>query len=329
MSDSLDYHNTCITTKAFSSINSRKEIKISSRIFNQTLKIPIIASPMKDVVDFHTASDMKKVGALAIMHRFQNIEEQKYLYSVIGDSIVCSLGISEDFLLVFRELYNCGVRNFCIDVANGANKNVLNFVKRISSEHEDINLILGNFLHPNQCLPYKYIDQVCGFRVGVAGGMGCSTRNATGIYYPSISLIQKFKSIFTKHKMKKAIIADGGIREPQDFCKALLAGADFVMMGSVIAACKDSPAATLTTIVSDVSNYTYKIFSGSASFKSQTLYKSSPQYIEGKTVNLKMNDENVSQLISRFYEGLQSSMSYCNAKNLTEYRKNAKIIKID
>ncbi len=165
---------------------------------------------------------------------------------------------------------------------------------------------------------YKDIKEVLGFRISVASGKACTTKNATGMYYPSVSLLLECRDA-----TDKVLIADGGIKEPQDYCKAIASGADFIMLGSLIAQCKESPAETLLR-----EHKEYKLYHGSASFENQKIYKENPKYIEGRTVLLEYHNLSIVDLLNSFQEGLKSSMSYANSRSILEYRNNVEIIQI-
>lgn len=140
---------------------------------------------------------------------------------------------------------------------------------------------------------------------------GCTTKNATGIYQGMISCIIECNDV----KKRTFMIADGGIKSPADFCKAIAFGADLVMMGSIIASTKESPA----KIHEDGK---HKVYNGSASLEIQKLYKEFPKYIEGTTRLLEYTGMPLEVQLSKYIEGLKSSMSYFNAKKLESYRKN-------
>jgi len=132
------------------------------------------------------------------------------------------------------------------------------------------------------------------------------------------SILLECRKVKEKYNYSTKIIADGGIRIPADFCKALALGADFVMMGSVLASSEESPAKTLR-----INSGLKKVFRGSASFSTQIEYsKRKPEYVEGHETMIDYGGP-LEKIIKRFVNGLRSSMSYMNANNLDEYRKNA------
>jgi IMP dehydrogenase len=309
----LDFKDISLISRQISTIGSRDEINISSKIFNKEYNTPIIASPMKDVCDKKLAEKMINLGGQGVIHRFSSIEEQ--IHSNIFKEAIYAIGINGDYLERYKALVNAGVKYFCIDVANSSSIYVKEAIQKLLKIQKS-EFIVGNVISKEGIIFYEDTPEVIGFRVSVASGKACTTKNATGMYYPPISLLLECREI-----TDKVIIADGGIKEPQDYCKAIACGADFIMLGSVIAQTKDSPA---EIIVKDGKEY--KLYHGSASYENQKLYKNIPKYIEGRTVLLEFKHESLEEVLTKFQEGLKSSMSYANARNIEEYRKNVEII---
>jgi IMP dehydrogenase len=196
---------------------------------------------------------------------------------------------------------------------------------------------------------YQYLSSlsnIFGIRCGIAGGGACTTKNATGIYYPMGSLLEEIEMsrrvfeygyLSVERRKTPPAIADGGINTPDRMCKALALGADVVIMGSVLAVAKESPA-------KKINGFTYRngkrpydpmghvmtwgetvidsaIFRGSASFEVQKEYRE-PRYIEGQEILLPYKGESLQDIITKFMSGLRSSMSYFNARTLEEFRTN-------
>lgn len=315
----LDFRDVSLVSRQVSTISSRDEIDTSVEFCGRKLSVPIIASPMKDVCDGHVANLMMEYGAFGIIHRFSSVAQQVAEYQR-AKGAGCAIGINGDWEERYNALYKAGCRIFCIDVASGANKNILPNIEHIRRD-EDTYIIIGNTVSAEGFLFLEF-NNVNAVRVGVAGGTGCTTKNATGIYHPMISLIKETYHGRQDHRV--SIISDGGIKEPSDFCKAIIFGADVCMLGSLIANTKESPAEKIQK--GDGKWYTQ--FSGSASEKVQELYKDLPRYIEGKTTHIEYKEERLKELLNRFVEGLRSSMSYFNSRNLEEYRKNIDYVQV-
>lgn len=308
----LDYKDVSLVSRQVSTISSRDEIDTSVEFCGTKLSIPIIASPMKDVCDGYLASIMMDNGAFGIIHRFSSVAQQVAEYKK-APGAGCAVGINNDWEERYNALYKAGCRIFCIDVASGANWNIQPIINKIRLD-EDTYVIVGNTVSTEGFLFLEF-SKANAVRVGVAGGAGCTTKNATGIYQPMISLIKE--TYHGRQDRHISIIADGGIKEPGDFCKAVIFGADVAMFGSLLANTKESPAEKINK-----GGKRYTQYSGSASEKTQQIYKDVPRYIEGRTTLLEYKEETVKELLNRFSEGLRSSMSYFNARNLDEYRKN-------
>lgn len=145
----------------------------------------------------------------------------------------------------------------------------------------------------------------------------CTTKNATGILSPMASLLQEISEEAKSYTNKPAIIADGGINSCSNFVKALALGADICMMGSLIAQTKESPAE-----IAEVNGALFKLYHGSASYEIQSIYKEQPKFIEGAKRYLPYSGETIDELFDKLQDGLLSSMSYFDAKNIIEYHNN-------
>lgn len=307
-----DLCDISLIPRVISTIDSRSDISINIPFKNKfNLSSPIIASPMKDVCDGKIAKIMWEFGGLGIIHRFNSIENQAEEYEIAHCTCACAIGINGDYFDRFNILYDNGCRIFCIDTANGASSKVEKVINNIS--RDDVSIIVGN-VASRECYEWlEQFDNVVAIRCGIAGGNACTTKNATGIYHPMVSCIRECAEV----KKRTLLIADGGIKEPADMCKAIALGADLVMLGTGIANTSDSPAEIIKR-----DGKLYKVYHGSASFEIQKEYREAPRYIEGRTKILEYDGESLEALITRFGDGLRSCMSYFNARSLDEFRKN-------
>jgi IMP dehydrogenase len=317
----LDYNDVSIISDQISYIQHRStDIDISSEICGIKLEIPIIAAPMPDVCDSSTANKLRNIGAYGIIHRFQDIEEEYREFVNLNHVAICAIGVTGDYFDRFQRLYEGGCRHFCLDTANGANIQVEKAINRIKSDK--IKIITGNIASGNT---FKWLADlgVNSIRCGIAGGAACSTKIETGIYHPAVSCLLECQEIKEKFNLKSEIIADGGIKIPADFCKAILCGACAIMVGGIIAGCQESPAKTIK-----FKGVLHKIFRGAASFSVQKENSNKePVYVEGHETIIQYEGP-MTKVINRFASGLRSSMSYLNAKNIKEYRENAILAKI-
>jgi isopentenyl diphosphate isomerase/L-lactate dehydrogenase-like FMN-dependent dehydrogenase len=321
----LDYSDVSLISRHVSSISSRNDIDTSVEFCGRKLSIPIISSPMLDVSDGYVCQIMMDNGALGIIHRFSNIADQVAEYRK-SHGAGAALGIGEDFHDRFTALHDAGCRIFCIDVANSANLNIEDPVKKIQFYDPNSHVIVGNVMSKEGFLHSVNFLNVKAVRVGVAGGSGCTTKNATGLYYPAVSLLQEVYKARKKWKeffRDASIIADGGIREPADFCKSIAFGADMTMLGRLIANTKESPATKVK-----INNKWYTEYHGSASYEVQQKYRNIPRYIEGRKILLEFEGKTVKEVLTTFMDGLKSSMSYVNASNLSEYRENIDYVEV-
>lgn len=332
MNKLYDLDDIHLIPRVTSSIRSRDEIKPQVELFpGVTLTVPIIAAPMMDVCNGPFARLMREAGGFGFIHRFNSIGEQVKEFYDSDKQGGCAIGAGDDFLERYNALYNAGCRWFCLDIANGASEIVGESLKKVCRDLDHVYWVVGN-VASQEGYENCYRVGVCGIRVGIAGGGGCTTKNATGIYHPMASLMIETSDAKQEMMYPPKIIADGGINSPDRMCKALALGADLVMMGSGLAVTKESPAKKVNAFAyyaagqhrlgfGEQQKDDSAIFRGSASFEVQKGYRE-PRYIEGKEVLLPYKGESLKEVIDRFMSGLRSSMSYFNARTLEEYRAN-------
>lgn len=326
----MEYENIGLVSRHVSNISSRKDVNTTLYFASSILSTPIIASPMPDVCDGEMASTLNFIGSYGFIHRFMSIEEQlrQYRRNLIFPEVTvthkpnycgCAIGIKNDYLERFEELYSAGCRSFCIDVANGANVCVFNAIDKLYSLHSDIYITAGN-VASKECYEQLCKLNVYAIRVGIAGGKVCSTKIETGIYKPMVEVLLDIAKV--KDKYNTLLIADSGIRQPQDMCKALALGADLVMAGGIFASTIESPARTIK-----IGDEIKKIYRGAASFSVQQDIGKNPEFVEGIESLIPLTT-NVAKVIKRFNNGLRSAMSYMNARDLTSFRENVEWCKL-
>lgn len=330
ISNSLDtrelvFDDVLIDVK-FSTVGSRKSVILDTELGNVNNKIklslPIISSNMESITGPRMAREMHNLGGMGILHRFCSIEENVniFLEAVEGltvkPNIGCSIGISPNELDRAISLYDVGCRIFCIDVAHGAQLEVVNQAINIRSLYGDsVFLIVGNFTNTDSIFEFEEafedLSDYVGtrmpdmYKVGIGSGAICSTRLKTGVGRPL------FSSVLDCSR-KYNIIADGGFKKPGDVCKALGAGAKLIMTGSMLSG-TDEAAGTVKNGNSITTSY-WGSASGGYAQGNKTSEGVIAKHVEYKGA--------VKDIIKDIEGGLRSSMTYTNSLTLDEYREN-------
>jgi IMP dehydrogenase len=226
-------------------------------------------------------------------------------------------------------LRRAGVDVICIDTAHGHTRNVLDAIKATKAEWPGIEVVAGNVATSEgaKALCDAGADAL---RVGMGPGSICTTRVISGVGVPQITAIMDTIAIAEPRNIP--VIADGGIRFSGDITKAIAAGANSVMIGSLFAGSEESPGETIL-----YQGRTYKLYRGMGSLGAMnertgdrygqlgvTDGKHVPEGIEGRVPHRGSLASNIEQLVG----GLQSGMGYLGAANLAELRKRAKFVKV-
>ena len=305
----------------FSDLKSRNEANIHSDLDSRRmLEIPIIASPMDTVSESEMAAAMSDNGGLAVIHRYNTIEQQaKLVHNAVtltsGNGLVAAaIGASGDFYERAQELVASYAQVLCIDVAHGHHILMKEAIEKLKKRFgNEIHLMAGNVatLEGFNDLADWGADSI---RCGIGGGSICTTRIQTGHGVPGLETI--FECAQSDRDAK--IIIDGGIKNSGDIVKALSAGADFVMLGSLMAGTTESPGQVIT--YTDGSKR--KAYRGMASKKAQEEWRGKSNTPEGiaTTVHYKGS---VKYIIKDLVGGIRSGCSYSGAFNLKELRANA------
>jgi|11_taG_2_1085331.scaffolds.fasta_scaffold04659_6 IMP dehydrogenase len=315
-----------------SDINSRSEINTTVKIAHEnntetSFKIPIISSPMSTVTEAHMCNAIRSQGGLGIIHRYNTIEYQTRLLSFVSDNETkaAAIGVSGDFKERLSSLVEKGLKIVCIDIAHGDHKLMENAIEFVRSEYNDLFVIAGNVATGSGYKRLAYAG-AHGIRTSVGSGSICTTRIQTGHGMPTLSAIIEIskakKELITElnytSKSLPFVIADGGIKNSGDIVKSLAAGADFVMLGSMLSGTKETPG----KIILNSEGNKIKRYNGMASKLAQKNWKGSYSSIEGVSsyVNYKGT---VSKVINEIMSNVRSGMSYTGARSLKELREEA------
>jgi len=320
-SDHAVSYDDVLLVPQYSTIESRKNIDIGSDLDeNMRLNLPIISSPMDTVTEGEMAETIYKAGGLGIVHRYNTIQEQGAIVSHLSKNNVtvgAAIGISGDYLERAQNLIWSGAKILCLDVAHGHHilmERALNTLRDLYAE--TIHLMAGNVatLEAFNDLVDWGANSV---RCNIGGGSICSTRIQTGHGVPGLQTILDCSVSDRKGK----IIADGGIKTSGDIVKALAAGADLVMLGSLLAGTDQSPGEIFHS-----DKQSYKIYRGMASKEAQVDWKGTTNSLEGISTTIPYKG-NVKNILASLKTGIRSGFSYSGARTIEELHSKSKFIK--
>ena len=322
----------------------KDELDLSVKLTkNITLKIPFISSPMDMVTEWEMAGELARLGGLGIIHRNLPISRQAEMVERVKkmkrgkESVVdkkgwllvgAAVGVGEDLFPRIKALVKAGADVVCLDSAHGHAEYIIETTKKIKEKYPNLELISGNVGTE------KGFFNLCeagadGVRVGVGPGAICTTRIISGVGVPQVSAIADCAAVARKYGV--GLIADGGIKQSGDITKALAAGADCVMMGSMFAKLKEAPGKIIV-----IKGKKYKQYRGMGSVAAMKKGSAS-RYGQGKE-DKKMVAEGVEGLVVykgglknnvfQLLGGLKSGMEYIGADSIEQMWEKANFVRI-
>ena len=281
----------------------------------------IVTNSQKKCLGLITVKDIEK------SEKFPFASKDKKQSLIVGAAV----GVGADGLERAKALIKAGCDFIVVDTAHGHSEAVIDVVKKIRKESSGLTLIAGNIATEQAAIELAKL-RVDAIKVGIGPGSICTTRVVAGIGFPQFSAILNVKKGLNKYKNVK-IIADGGIRYSGDIAKALGAGADAVMIGSLLAGTDETPGEIFY-----YKGRSYKSYRGMGSISAMSRGSADRYFQQDIEDQLKLVPEGiegrvpyrgpVKNIIDQLVGGLKSSMGYIGAKNITEFKKNAKFIEI-
>ena len=238
-----------------------------------------------------------------------------------------AIGATKDVLDRAGALIDVGADVLVLDSAHGHSKNIMNSVAKVKEAFPEIQLIAGNVATPEATEALIRAGADC-VKVGIGPGAICTTRVVSGIGVPQISAVLRCADKASQYGIP--VIADGGIKYSGDITKAIAAGANVVMMGSMLAGCEEAPGEQEV-----YQGRQFKVYRGMGSLGamqkgSKDRYfqednkKLVPEGVEGRVPYRGPLSETVFQMMG----GLRSGMGYCGARNIKELKENTKFVRI-
>ena len=316
-----------------STLKSRKQVSLQREFkFLHTDKVwkgvPIIAANMDTVGTFEMAAVLAENSMFTAIHKHYSIEQWNDFANKTSKKTLQSIAVSTgtgktdaektaSILKLFPQI------NFiCIDVANGYSEHFVSFVKNMRANHPDKIILAGNVV-TGEMVEELLLAGADIIKVGIGPGSVCTTRVKTGVGYPQLSAI--IECADAAHGLGGHIISDGGCKTPGDISKAFGGGADFVMLGGMLAGHTQSGGELV-----DKKGEKFKIFYGMSSETAMNKhvggvaeYRAS----EGKTVEIPYRGD-VKHTIQDILGGVRSTCTYVGASRLKELTKRTTFIRV-
>ena len=289
--------------------------------------IPIVAANMDTTGLFSIARVLQVHKMLTCTQKFYSTKEfsEAWGEGIDPECIAVTCGSTdESFNLLKRKMAtNNDLKMICIDVANGYREVFLQFVRKVRKEFSDKIIIAGNVAtrEMTEALILAGADIV---KVGIGPGSVCTTRKVAGVGYPQLSAISECAD--AAHGLNGHVMSDGGCSSPGDVSKAFAAGADFVMLGGMLAGHDESGG----EVIDDGNGSKYKSFYGMSSAKAmETHYGeiAGHRAPEGKEVRVPYRGS-LEVTIQSILGGLRSACSYVGARRIKDLPKCTTFIRV-
>lgn len=315
-----------------SNIRSRQDVSLATRLTtNHDLGIPVLAANMDTVCELEMALAMARLGGVGVLHRFLTIPAQAAMVEAVkaenADYVTAAaVGTDHDVLERSKALIVAGCDALVLDIAHGHAEHAIDTIRSLKDAFPDTDVIAGNVATQGGAEDL-YEAGADAIKVGVGPGGVCTTRIVAGVGVPQLTAIADASVV------PIPVIADGGIKTAGDIAKAIAAGADTVMIGSMFAGTKESPGD-----VEQAATGLVKRVRGMASFEAiearavrtgeevddEYFEQRAPEGVEG-TVPYKGE---VEKLVAKLMAGLKSGMSYSNATTIPEFWEKAEFVRV-
>ena len=326
----LDYSDVLFRPKR-STLASRKEVDLSRTYKfrysqNEWSGVPIMASNMDGVGEMGVAeklSEFNMITCLTKQHDVKKLGHYKNLKN-LNKNIALSIGIKkEDFERLDKVLKEFSFFKFiCVDVANGYSERFSSFIKSVREKYPTKTIIAGNVVTADmtQELVLSGADIV---KVGIGPGSVCTTRIQTGVGYPQLSAVMECAD--AAHGLGAHIIADGGCTCPGDVAKAFGAGADFTMLGGMLAGHDEGKG----KLIKDKGKKYIEFYGSSSLVANKKYYGGLSDYrsSEGKVVRIKYRGK-IKDTILDILGGIRSSCTYVGAPSLKQLSKCTTFVRV-
>jgi len=305
---------------------SRKVVNISMRckMDKLSLELPLMTANMDTITGSEMANFIGAKGGIGVLHRFLSTEDNVRMFQQCAYPTFVSIGCMEADLERAEALRDAGAGLFCVDVAHAHARYVGRTLKRIREMLGDNACIMAGNVATYAGADYLASCSADIVKVGIGGGSVCTTRLKTGFGVPNLTAIKNCS------RVDRSLVADGGIRYPGDIVKALAFGADFVMVGSMLAGTRPTPGPVTEETGPDGSVRRVKTYRGMASSEAQMAFHgviAEWKTAEGVAAEVPYREDE-DDIIADIIGGLRSGLTYGGAATIGELQRKLDYIEI-
>ena len=325
MEDAITYDDVLLVP-SYNHWESRKvvDVAITDKSGKLRLELPVMTANMDSVTEDAMADFIGARGGIGVIHRFMTIEANVRIFKTCEARAFVSIGCSPEDLERAEALRDAGADLFCIDVAHAHARYVGKTLKKIRDMlGREACIMAGNVA------TYAGADYLASLsadivKVGIGGGSVCTTRIKTGFGVPNLTAIKNCA------RVDRSVVADGGIRTPGDMVKALAFGADFVMIGSMLAGTRPTPGEVIVRRDSQGNENKVKLYRGMASSEAQDDFHGGMtewKTAEGISLDVPYREDE-ELILADIVGGLRSGLTYGGAATIRELQRKLDFIRI-
>ena len=322
----------------FENDNSKKLSEVMTKSNLVTADVGVTMQEAESILQKHKIEKLPVVNSkneLSGLITFRDIQKLSLKPKSNKDDfgrlkVAAAIGVSDDSIDRCKALVDAGVDAIVIDTAHGHSKGVINVLKQIKKQYSKIDVIVGN-IATAEAAKFLVKAGADGIKVGIGPGSICTTRVIAGVGYPQLSAIYEVSNAIKGSGV--SVIADGGIKYTGDITKAIAAGADCVMLGSLLAGTKESPGETVI-----YEGRKFKTYRGMGSIEAmqkgskdryfQSSVNESNKLVPEGVVGRVPYKGDLVESIHQFVGGIRSGMGYCGCKTINDLKENGKFIQI-
>jgi IMP dehydrogenase len=318
MSDAITYDDVLLVP-SYNHWESRKVVDISTadRRGKLRLEAPLMTANMDTITESEMANFIGEKGGIGVLHRFTSIEENVRMFERCRFPAFVSIGCSEKDLERAEALRDAGAALFNVDVAHAHARYVGKTLKVIRKMLGEASCIMAGNVATYAGADYLASCSADVVKVGIGGGSVCTTRIKTGFGVPNLTAIRNCA------RVDRSIVADGGIRTPGDVVKALAFGADFVMIGSMLAGTRPTPGPVAERRDENGETVKYKVYRGMASSEVQKDFHGGMadwKTAEGVCTEVPYREDE-EEIVADILGGLRSGLTYGGAATIIELQR--------